>query len=114
MDRLRLRTAPDTTLPRLGLGSPHYHERRVGSRHSCSLIGNAGRPPRPGPQGMRVRSDAGGQVSGEDVVRVAVQVLASWDRAPGKSVLRAGQAGDQKAADRRRFAGEECRLGGSR
>ena len=45
---------------------------------------------------------------------VAIQVLASWDRAPGKSMLRAGQAGDQKAARRGSFAGEECRPGGSR
>jgi hypothetical protein len=48
-------------------------------------------------------------MSGEDVVRVAVQVLASWDRASGKSVLRAGQVGDQRAEHRRTFAGQECR-----
>ena len=45
---------------------------------------------------------------------VAIQVLASWDAAPGDfQLLRAGRAGDQKAARRRSFAGEECRPGGS-
>jgi hypothetical protein len=53
-------------------------------------------------------------VSGEDLVRVAVQVVASWDRTLGKSVLRAGQVGDQKAARRRTFADAECSPGGSR
>jgi hypothetical protein len=55
-----------------------------------------------------------GHVSGEDVVGVAVQVLASWDRAAGKSVLRVGQAGDQEAVQTRGFAGVECCPGGSR
>ena len=45
-----------------------------------------------------MRSGAGGHVSGEDAVRVAVQVVANWERAPGKSMIRAGQVGDQKAA----------------
>ena len=61
-----------------------------------------------------MRSGTGGHVSGEDVVRVAVPVLAGWDRAPGKSVLRAGQAGNQIAAHRWSLAGEECRPEGSR
>jgi hypothetical protein len=45
---------------------------------------------------LRMRSGAAGHVSGQDVGRVAVQVLVSWDRAPGKPALRAGQAGDHK------------------
>ena len=88
----------------------------INSRLTACMPGgaNAGRSPRPGPQRMRVRSGTGGHVSGEDVVRVAIQVLASWDRAPGRSTLRAGQAGNQKAARRRSLAGEECRPGGWR
>ena len=59
--------------------------------------------------GLRVcRYGARGHVSGEDVVRVAVQALAGRDRTPGKFVLRTRQAGDQKAARRRGLAGEEC------
>jgi hypothetical protein len=38
----------------------------------------------------------------------------SWVEHQGKSMLRIGQAGNQKAAHRRSFAGEECRSGGSR
>jgi hypothetical protein len=57
------------------------------SRHS--LIGNSGRPPRH--QGMRMRSGAGGHVSGEDMVRVVVLVLARWDRTLSKPIHRAGR-----------------------
>jgi hypothetical protein len=69
-------------------------------------LGNVGRLPRFKPRETRAWSGAGRHVSGQDVVRVAVQVLACslWRTASWCAGRRGGQRSEHRAGQRQHRA----------